>query len=510
MNKACDLDRNVTEFTVAHALSGAPSLDETERDKLALLSPIEYGQVRKAVAKQLGTPVNCLDTVIAERRKELMPTATVGNGRPLDMPAIVPAEALVNGAALLEMMLGFLSKHMVLPDHARLAIVLWIVRAHCDEAFGISPRLALLSPAKRCGKTSLLEIIAKLVPRPLPTANVTASVIFRAVEKYQPTLLIDEADSFLTENEELRGIINSGHRRDSAQVLRTVGDDHEPRQFSTWCPMVIAAIGKLPDTIEDRSIVVPMRRKAPGENVQSIRWSSRQGEAVKQHLHEIARAVARWSHDHIARLRTIDPTIPAGLHDRAADNWSPLLTIAEEIGSPWAEQARQAAVALSTGDTAMESRGIELLRDIATIFADTPLQKFPSQMLCDALEKLEERPWAHWRHGQPISPAQLAKLLKDFKIESRSVRAEDKVLRGYHPEDFHDAFSRYLAPNLLSGCNTATTSSQSGENHLLNVIHPSPCSTLENALNPALEAVCSTVALQNNENELEEVLTDDH
>jgi hypothetical protein len=204
-------------------LNGAAPLDDDELDRLALMPPIEYGQVRKQVADQLGTAVGYLDAAVTARKKELTPTAIVGSGRPLDMPTIVPAEHPVDGAMLLQKMLDIFVKYLVLPDHAAVAIALWIMRAHCDDAFSISPRLAILSPVKRCGKTSLLEIIAKLLPRPLPTSNVTASVIFRVIEKHHPSLLIDEADSFMRDKEELRGIVNSGHRRDSAIVLRNVG-----------------------------------------------------------------------------------------------------------------------------------------------------------------------------------------------------------------------------------------------------------------------------------------------
>jgi putative DNA primase/helicase len=79
------------------------------------------------------------------------------------------------------------------------------------------------------------------------------------------SLLVDEADSFLGEKEELRGILNSGHTRDAAYVVRTVGDEHEPRRFSTWAAKAVAMIGHLPDTLADRSIIIPMRRRAPGE-----------------------------------------------------------------------------------------------------------------------------------------------------------------------------------------------------------------------------------------------------
>lgn len=501
------MDRTAAQFTAAKALNGATTLDETELDRLALLPPIEYGQVRKQVANQLGTAVGYLDAAVTARKNALTPAANVGSGRLLEMPTIAPAEDPVDGAMLLQTMLDILAKYLVLPAHAAVAIALWIIRAWCDDAFSISPRLAILSPVKRCGKTTLLEILAKLLPRPLPTSNVTASVIFRVIEKLHPSLLIDEADSFMKENEELRGIVNSGHRRDSASVLRNVGDDHEPRSFSTWSPMVIAAIGTLPDTIEDRSIVVSMRRKQPGETVQRLRWNSRHGEAVKVHLHAVARALARWSFDHTRRLKDIDPAIPNGLHDRAADNWSPLLTIANAIGEPWIEQANAAAVALSTGETKTEPRGIELLRDLAELFKTDARERFPSQGLCDALALLEERPWGDYRRGKPISPVQLARLLKDFGIQSQSLRMDVGVCRGYYREAFDDPFLRYLATTPPSDCYTATTRSQSGETPLFEVLQTPLCSTLKNPFNPAPRAVCSTVALQNPQTDLlEEVI----
>jgi putative DNA primase/helicase len=95
--------------------------------------------------------------------------------------------------------------------------------------------------------------------------------LFRSVEKWTATLLIDEADSFLMGNDELRGVLNSGHRRDTAKVIRPAGDEHEPRVFSTWGAKAIAQIGKLPATLEDRAIVLQMKRKNPGEPVEWFR-----------------------------------------------------------------------------------------------------------------------------------------------------------------------------------------------------------------------------------------------
>ncbi|HUS54839.1 MAG TPA: Arm DNA-binding domain-containing protein [Thermohalobaculum sp.] len=94
--------------------------------------------------------------------------------------------------------------------------------------------------------------------------NTSPSVLFRVVEAFKPTVLVDEGDTFLKDNDDLRGILNGGHDRLSAFVWRSVGDDHEPRQFRVWAPKAIDMIGRLHDTFEDRAIVVPLSRLESG------------------------------------------------------------------------------------------------------------------------------------------------------------------------------------------------------------------------------------------------------
>lgn len=447
------------EQTIAHlqsvkegaegALRGGVSQTEEalELDRLALLSPLEYGRIRPAAAKRLGTSVAYLDKEIEQRQRSLSTCLTQGSGQPLTLPDIEPAADPVNGGKVLSMVTSALERYVVLPPHAALAIALWIIRSYADDCFDTNPRLALLSPEKRCGKTTLLELISKLVPRALPTSNVTASVIFRTIEAAHPTLLIDEVDSFSDAQEELRGILNSGHRKETARVIRNVGDAHEPRAFSTWCPMVLAAIGRLPSTIEDRSVIVPMRRRAPNESIRRLRWNGKDGQAIQVELRTLARGMARWVLDHRTVLMQCEPSVPEILNDRAADNWSPLLSIAETIGGEWSEKARNAARVLS-GETEMEtaSAGVRLLEDIRILFQDKTCDRFSSQQLCDLLVDLEERPWSQWRHGKPLSPHQLAKLLRNYKIASRTIREAGVTVKGYHLDLFADAFSRYLTP----------------------------------------------------------------
>ena len=240
-------------------------------------------------------------------------------------------------------------RHVIMPPHAAEAIALWVVHTHLFERFLISPRLALRSVTKQCGKTTTLDILARLVLRPLPTVNVTAAAIFRVVEAHRPCLLIDEADTFLNDNEELRGIINSGHRQGGC-VLRVEGDQHETRAFATFAPCAIAAIGSLPGTIMDRSVVIDLVRRKPDEAIEPFRLDR------TATLDEIARRIVRWAKDNADAIAAPDPDMPPGLYNRTADNWRPLFQIADVAGGDWPERAR--AAALSGAPTSTKSRGL--------------------------------------------------------------------------------------------------------------------------------------------------------
>jgi putative DNA primase/helicase len=220
-------------------------------------------------------------------------------------------------------------------------MALWIVHSHALEPAQMTPRLAILSPEKRCGKTTVLNILGKLVRRPLSTTNVTAAALYRTIEKFQPTLLVDEADTFLKEREELRGILNSGHDREGAEVVRCCADDIEPRRFATWAAVALAAIGEIHDTLADRSVIIRMKRRTSDESVAPLRRKN------VAELTPLPRKRARWAADNNARLAGVEVEAPRELNDRAADNWEPLLGIADLVGGEWPSRARRAALALS-------------------------------------------------------------------------------------------------------------------------------------------------------------------
>src|SRR5262249_6102365 len=188
-----------------------------------------------------------------------------------------------------------------------------------------SPFMVLVSPTKRCGKTSVLILLFFLTPKSELASNITAAALFRYIEAIRPTLLIDEADTFVKNNEELRGILDSGHTTVAAQIIRNVevNGEHKPRRFSTWAAKAIATIRKLADTLEDRSVIVTLQRKPRDARVERLR--RRDTEEFK-----ILRSqAARWAADNFDKLVDPDPAVPGVLNDRAADNWRPLLAIAD-------------------------------------------------------------------------------------------------------------------------------------------------------------------------------------
>jgi putative DNA primase/helicase len=421
--------------------SGEGDRDAAEIARLANLPPLAYERERKAAAKRLG----CLVTVLDRLVKSAHSDATPGQGRPLDLtkPDAWPEE--VDGDKLLDELSVAIRRYVVLDLHAADTVALWVVGVHAFDAWTIFPRLLATAPEKQCGKSTLLDAIGALVPRALSADSITAAALFRTIETARPTLLLDEADTYVRNREDLRGVLDSGHRRDGG-VIRTVGDDHEPRRFSTWAPVVLAAIGHLPGTVEDRGIKISLRRRRPDEPADLLRLDR------TDEFKRLASMAARWAADHTIKLGMSDPAMPAGIFNRPADNWRPLLAVADAAGGEWPERAQQAATKLTFDGADDESSvRVALLTDIRNAFAAKDTDRLSSEDLVDYLVELDERPWPEFKAGRPITKTQVARLLKPFGISSGTARFEGRptakpTAKGYHLKGFEDAFMRYLPP----------------------------------------------------------------
>ena len=351
-------------------------------------------------------------------------------------------------ASLLDDVLAFVRRFVCLSESQALVVALWIVHTHAFAAADCTPYLSVSSAEKQSGKSRLLEVLETLVANPWYTGRVTAAVLYRKIDAEGPTLLLDESDAAFNSGEEyaeaLRGILNTGHRRGGKAtccVGQGVGISYQ--DFSTFSPKTIAGIGKLPDTVADRSIPIRLKRKARDEKVERFRLRN-----VRIETDRLREQLEASGAQNLDRLREATPELPGELSDRQQDGAESLLAIAELAGGGWPEAARRALVSLCCGTHAVDgSIGTLLLSDIRQIFKTQDTDRLPSTELASALAGIETSPWGEWSHGRPMTPIGLARLLKPFDISPHSVRDGGLVFKGYEKSDFGDAWERYLGPD---------------------------------------------------------------
>jgi hypothetical protein len=352
----------------------------------------------------------------------------------------------IDGALLLDQLHAFLGRFIAYPSEgAHAAHTLWVAHTHMMESWESTPRIAFLSPEPGSGKTRALEITELLVPRPVQAINVTPAFLFRWIgaEEGLPTILFDEADSVFgpkaNGNEEVRALLNAGHRRGAvAGRCIAVGQTIVPELLPAFAPVALAGLGDLPDTILSRSIIIRMRRRAPGEIVEPFRYRdhAKEGHALRDRL-------ASWAKANSARVTV--PAMPDGVTDRNADIWEPLLAVADLAGEKWAQVARVTSVTHVTqfqGEAA-ESLGLRLLADLRDAFGEEDQRS--TGALLKALHEADESPWADIK-GKPLNDRGLAIRLRRYGIKPKVVRIGVSTIRGYSKEDFADAWQRYLPP----------------------------------------------------------------
>lgn len=408
---------------------------------------------------------------------------------------VEPWADAVDGADLLDDITHALARHVIADKETLRAAALWATFTWLVDMVQVAPIANITAPEKRCGKSILLTALGKLANRPLQVSNIAPAALFRSIELWSPTLLIDEVDAFLAAHEDARGILNAGFTRDSAVVIRCVGDDHIPTPFNVWGAKALCGIGKIADTLADRSVPLRLRRRTPGENVESLRHSD---PALWEQLRS---RLSRFALDSAEAISKARPTPILGLNDRANDAWEPLLAIADLAGEHWPKSARNAAITLHGLEGEAPSVGAELLADVKAVFDDKSASKVFSADLLNALIADEEAPWATWNRGKPMSPRQLSAKLADFGIKSKDVRQGFDVKKGYHLEQFADAFGRYLSatgPSLSADTPSPSATPLQPSNHAASSVAESATETIEKEPSATRKATdgagCSGVA----------------
>jgi hypothetical protein len=406
-------------------------------DNLARLNRLDYEQRRSEAARELGIRRGALDDEVearrAEQRADAGPPPLFGHWVVEPWPEEVDTDALVLSLK------RRVQRHVVLSSEAATIVVLWILFAWVHETAAVhSPILLVTSPQADCGKTTLLSLVGFLVPRALLCVEISEATLFRGIELWQPTIIVDEADVILVNNEPLRSVVNSGWTR-GASVPRCIGDERIPHAFPTFCPKAIGMKGrKLPDTTLSRCITIELKRKRSDERVEHFRAIDDAG------LEELRQQALRWSTDNAESLNGAEPQMPPGFDNRLGDNFRLLLAIADLAGGEWPDQAREAAQMLSgASDTA--STGARLLADIRAAFDEAGSDVLSSSDLVGKLTAEPDSPWAEWKSGKPITQNQLARLLKPFGIAPGQVWiTADRQSRGYRRAQFEDAWARYV------------------------------------------------------------------
>ena len=373
-----------------------------------------------------------------------------------DLQDVEPWPEPVDGRVLLDELKAWLVLFVVLPKWAAEILALWILHTFAFLLRDTSTYIGLESPIRRCGKTTLMSVLHDLVNRPLASSNVSSSSLFHAIDELRPTFFIDEGDMLLPGKTEVRGILNAGYKTKMSYVLRVANQESDANiqksggkrtrliSYSCFCPKIMAQIGRLPDTLADRCIIVRMQRKTP--DVKCERLKKIDGTRLK-------RQCARFIQDHAAEIASASPEIPACLNDRMADICEPLIVLADLAGGPWPELARQAMVGLS--ESAQANDPIEtLLLDIQLIFTNMGVERAFSRTIVAALNRLTGRPWAEMRKGPPsqsysaarkkINDQWLGRQLQPYEIASKTMRIGKELAKGYLATDFREALQRHF------------------------------------------------------------------
>jgi hypothetical protein len=358
----------------------------------------------------------------------------------------IPVHTRIDGERLIAEVEAFITRYVVLPSAARLPVALWAITTHLFDSFDAFPYLNLSSPTPRCGKTRLLEVLELIVARPWRGTAPTEAALFRFIEANQPTLLLDEVEGLSKRHASDRdtavlAILNAGYKRGQT-VPRCVGNSHELQNFRVYCPKAFAAIGHLPATLADRSIVIQMQRRSPGESVARFRFERARREVGPTRL-SMERAVKAFAGE-IQKTYSELPELTF-LSDRDEEIFSPLFAVCAVLAPGRVRELEKSAKKLcdvKAGDALDDSLGLRLIHDMASTWPEGQAACLTKGVL-ESLSGIEDAPW---KSEHELNPRRLARMLRPFEVLPRQVRTVSSEGKGYLFAELKRAISRYPAP----------------------------------------------------------------
>jgi Protein of unknown function (DUF3631) len=434
--------RYFEETTNAELDEAAETKDaEATIARLAKLNDVAYARQKKHAATDLKIPVGEVDKLVRKHRAKLEAEAEAA---PLyEHWNVEPWPERIDGGTLVRALAERVRRHVVMTTDQATAVALWIMLTWVHERVAVhSPLLLATSAEANSGKSTLLGLLGFLVRRALLSVSISGPALFRSIEKWCPTFVIDEADTVLINNEDLKEVINSGWTR-GQNVIRCDPETNDPRPYSTFCPKAIGMKGrKLPDTTLSRAIIVELQRKLPDETVTDF------DHLDDKALARLRQQLARWAADNAVALAKTMPEIPPGFHNRKRANWKLLFAIAESAGDEWKRQAWQAAGVIEKIKASFEaSIGVQLLAAIRDMFGPG-VEEITSKVMVENLTADPEQPWGEYRHRKAITQKQLGSLLSGYGVSSGTVHPPGRSdAKGYKRTQFTNLFERYLSPS---------------------------------------------------------------
>jgi hypothetical protein len=389
----------------------------------------------------VSTVPNPVDQLRARHRSEAKNFLEAHPEARAKLTSEVPLE---DGAALIRDLEAFFLRYVVLPLKTALPLALWTIATYLFENFDAFPYLAVSSPVPQCGKTRLLEILELVVSNPRRASNISEAALFRVIEKFKPTLMLDEAETLKGKSERaeyLRQILNAGNRR-GAVASRCVGQGAslDVKDFSVFCPKVVSGIGSFPPTIADRAICVPMQRRKKSDSIE--RLSLR---AVKLEAETLQCRTAAFATQRGVEIETAyGKTALEFLGDRDADSWAPLfavLAVADPARLPELRVCAEYLTGAKAADAADDSLSLRLLNDLRDAWPESEPYAF-SEVLKDRLRAIVDGPWGESEVN--LTAGKLSRMLRGFKIRSGTVRIGEETRKGYSREAFEAASAPYL------------------------------------------------------------------
>lgn len=362
----------------------------------------------------------------------------------LNLNDVEPWSGKVDLDALMKECLYTIKSYVVLSEHDALAVVLWIINSWCPKLFARCPLLLINAPERECGKTQLLKVVEKLVSRPIETANISLAALFRLITNYSPTLLIDEADTFMEGKSEMAGVVNKGYERGGVvlRVESSNGKDMTERAFNVFGPKAMAGImleRHLPSATMSRGIQIPLKRKTKDDTVQRLR------SADPKVFASLRSRILKFVLENRDILSKGWEELPEELSDRQQDNWESLLAIANCFGKDWYAKAVEAALQNCAETSPPKSSSNQLLEDSREVLAKYEQKYIPSADLLNLLHGDPDMDWGNYNRGNPLTARQLARFMGAYGIKPKTVRMKsDYTPKGYEVRDFEDAFARYL------------------------------------------------------------------